>query len=123
MTRGIINLVTSCVLVGALNLAMSGCERPKEEDCKRAIANIRRIYGTENSEVAISPQAMVRSCRGSSSAESVQCFINAKSKEDLSKCESELGSMMGADPGGGAQNQPAAPATEPAPAQPQNQAN
>jgi hypothetical protein len=111
------------ILVACATVFSTACEKPKEEDCKRAVANIRNLYGTANFSQGVPPQAAVRSCRGSASKESVRCIIAARTLEDLGACTGGgefLDAMKGEArkaPAAG-QAQPPAPAT-PAPAQPQ----
>lgn len=73
----------------ALILPVAGCDDAKEAECRKAISNIRKIYGTADNSFGVSPQAMVRSCQGSASPESVRCFIQAKTVEDLQRCEGD----------------------------------
>jgi hypothetical protein len=101
-------------LVAGLTLATSlaACDKPQEKDCKEAVANIRRIYGTQGIDYGADPQAMVRSCRGSASRDSVRCFIAAKSIEDLNACEGgTFTDMFGDEP----DDQPKQPDDKPAP--------
>jgi hypothetical protein len=95
-------MIHSLLLALLLAPALGGCSKAKEEDCKQAVANIRRLYGTHAFSQEVTPQAMIRSCRGSASPEAVKCFIAAQSKEDLSKCEGSAGAMAG-----GGQGEPA----------------
>ena len=74
---------TALVLAVSLGALASACDKPKEADCKKAVTNIRRIYETQGSDYGVDPKAMIRSCRGSASRESVQCFIAAKTMEDI----------------------------------------
>lgn len=79
----------AAALVVASALLWTGCDKPKEEDCKKAVENIRSLYETGTDNVGANPSAMIRSCRGSASPESVQCFIAAKSLDDLKNCEGD----------------------------------
>ncbi|ACY17439.1 hypothetical protein [Haliangium ochraceum] len=84
-----------------LLLPLGGCEtKLKEEDCRRAIANVRTLYGTANMQQGIQPEAAVRSCRGSASAETVECMANAKTMEELDNCKGDefLEAMRGDAP-------------------------
>ncbi|GAB4541121.1 MAG: hypothetical protein Tsb0020_54130 [Haliangiales bacterium] len=92
------------VLVLVLVMALSACGRPKEEDCTKAVANIRNLYDTAGTNYGVSPRAAVRSCRGSATRESVQCMIAAKSVEELESCKGDfvdsLRGAMGDEAGG-----------------------
>lgn len=123
MHRSIFAILFACAAVLA-----TACEKPKEEDCKRAVANIRNLYGTANFSQGVPPQAAVRSCRGSASKESVRCIIAAKTMEELGACTGggEFLDVMKGEakqaPGQGQPSQapaPARPQQAPAQAQPQ----
>ena len=73
--------VFGLLLCGALFVA---CDKPSEEDCRKAVANMRSIHGTENPTVNADPD--VRRCKGASSKKSVQCVIAAKTEADLAAC-------------------------------------
>lgn len=122
MHRSIFAILFACAAV-----LSTACEKPKDEDCKRAVANIRNLFGTTNFAQGLPVQAAVRSCRGSASKESVRCVIAAKSLEDLGACNGGgefLEAMKGEAPAAPPQQQaPAAPPQQPqqAPAQEQPQ--
>lgn len=95
--------------------AMTACSKPKSEDCKKAVDNIRAIYGTAGVDFGATPEAAIRSCRGSASRESVQCMINAKTMDDLRACEGS--DMVEAEGTGGDQDgKPGSTPAEGAPA-------
>ncbi|WP_428265773.1 hypothetical protein [Haliangium sp.] len=85
-------------LVG-LALLLCACGRPKADDCKKAVANIRSLYKTAGLDYGLSPQAAIRSCRGNASRESVQCMIAAKTIEELDACQGDA--VTSGDPQGG----------------------
>ncbi len=76
------------LLIAAAASAM-GCNKPTDDECRKAVSNIRRLTGTANSSFGADPQAAIRSCKGNASKESVHCMMNAKTVEDLQKCEGE----------------------------------
>jgi hypothetical protein len=108
----------------------TACEKPQEEECQRAVDNIRKLYGTDSFSHGVPPQAAVRSCRGSATKESVRCIAAATSLEELNACTGDdefLKAVKGEAPAAPAQpqpqqapaqQQPAAPAQEQAPAAP-----
>jgi hypothetical protein len=65
------------VLVGA-------CNKPSEEDCHKAVTNVRKLLGTESVDADINGD--VRRCKGGSSKKAVECAINATSVEQLRAC-------------------------------------
>jgi outer membrane biosynthesis protein TonB len=103
----------------ALALGAAACAKPKDDDCKNAIANIRHLYGTANSAQGMSPQAAVRSCRGSASRESVDCIIKAKTIQELESCAGggEFLEAMKDVAATQSQQAPATPTPAPAPTQ------
>lgn len=80
-------------LVLALSsLLVLGCKaKPSEKACAEAIQNMRHITGQDMSDVGAAPEVLIRSCRGNSSKESVECMRAAKTEEDLVRCEGEAG--------------------------------
>jgi hypothetical protein len=114
MHRSLFAILFACAAVFS-----TACQKPKEEDCKRAVANIRNVYGTAHFSQGVPPQAAVRSCRGSASKESVRCIIAAKTVADLGACTGG-GEFLEAMKGEAQQAPaPAQPQQAPAPAQPQ----
>ena len=87
-------LSTLVVILCALGLAMplTACRtKPSKEDCEKAIDNMRKIRGTENTKTGANRGRAVRSCQGNSSRTTVKCFIAAKTVEELVECEGETG--------------------------------
>lgn len=66
-----------------------GCDKPTEEQCKKAVENIRKLTGTSQSDFGADPQAAIRSCKSNASKASVQCMTEAKTIEALTKCEGD----------------------------------
>lgn len=99
------------VVLGLVVLA-GACNKPSEESCRKAMANVRSILGTESAVADI--EAGVRRCKGGSSKKTVECAINAKTREQLKECgffkipEGAAGSAAGSGAGSGT-----APPTEP----------
>jgi hypothetical protein len=93
-----------------LAAALAGCtKKPTEEACDKAIVNIRRLTGQSNSEVGADRRAAVRSCRAQSSSDTVECYVEAQTVEELFGCGGEMAAAvremekkMGAGPGAGA---------------------
>jgi hypothetical protein len=114
MHHSIFAILLACAAVFA-----TACEKPKEDDCKRAVDNIRKLYGTDSFAQGVPPQAAVRSCRGSATTESVRCIATAKSLEELNACTGDdefLEAMKDQAPA--AQAQPGAAQEPPAQEQP-----
>lgn len=79
MTRKLLAVVLVVVGLGA-------CDKPSEVDCRKAIANMQTLLGTDKLLATEDLQAAVRRCKGSSSKKSVQCAIDATSIDALDKC-------------------------------------
>ena len=79
MTK-ILSLAFLCGLVAA-------CDKPSEADCKKAIANIRVLVGTDKmTEDTGQSAAWVRSCQGSAKKSSVKCAMEASTLDQLKRC-------------------------------------
>lgn len=77
----------SAVVVVVLGLASAGCEKPSEEDCRKAIANMQTLLGTDKLLAAEDLQGAIRRCKGSSSKKAVTCAIDATSLDALQQCD------------------------------------
>ena len=77
----------SLFLVLALALTPA-CNRPSEDECRRAVDNIQRIneIGGRLDDTA-GAEAAVRKCRAQGTKETVQCWLAAKTAADLESCE------------------------------------
>jgi hypothetical protein len=74
------------VLVVAM-CALAGCDKPSESDCKKAIANIRLLLGTDKlTEDTGLSAGWVRSCQGSAKRSTVKCAMEASTVEQLQRC-------------------------------------
>lgn len=80
-------IAAALVAMAATALLATACNKPTEEACKKAIENIRSLYGTDANDVGAPPAAVLRSCQGGETPKSVACFTEAKSLDDLGKCE------------------------------------
>lgn len=72
-------------LAFVLSLAAAACNKPSEEDCTKAIENMRKLMGTTNPTDDLAPY--VRRCRSGSTQDSVKCATSAKSREELLACK------------------------------------
>ena len=79
-------LVTRLGLFGAM-VAAIGCSKPSEDSCRKAIANMQQLLGTEHMSEGHDMQGDVRRCRGGSSQKAVDCAIAAKTLAELNACE------------------------------------
>jgi hypothetical protein len=104
-------------LFAAALFAGAGCNKPTEDDCRKALVNIRTLLGTEHlSQADQTIEGEVRRCRGGSKRASVACAIKATTVAELRECKLI---DVPAAPGEPAASKDAAPApTEPAPPAP-----
>jgi hypothetical protein len=64
----------------------AGCNKPESDDCRKAIKNMNRLMGTDKLTTSAQLEASVRSCRGTSTKESVECAIQAQTLDQLKTC-------------------------------------
>jgi hypothetical protein len=93
------------LLFVALVFAGSACNKPSEDDCRKAIEKIRELTGTDKIEGTEDVETAVRSCRGSATKESVKCAMEASSLEQLERCglmkKEDIEALEGIDTGSG----------------------
>ena len=71
------------VVFGLVVLA-GACNKPTEDNCRKAMANVRALIGTEGAQADI--EAGVRRCKGGSSKKTVECAIAATTRDQLKAC-------------------------------------
>ena len=74
--------------VGGLLLALGllGCEKPSEDSCRKALANVRALYNTDTADQAMDTDGDIRRCVGGSSKKAVECAVAAKTLPELDAC-------------------------------------
>ncbi|MGE0548051.1 MAG: hypothetical protein AB7O24_22335 [Kofleriaceae bacterium] len=87
-------------------IVSAACNRPTEDNCRKAILNVQSLYGTETTNQA-DFESQVRLCKGGATRKSVDCAIQAKTVAQLEACKL-----------GGTTKPSSAPATTPPPAAP-----
>ncbi|MBA3395894.1 MAG: hypothetical protein H0T89_24900 [Deltaproteobacteria bacterium] len=85
MTR--ISSVVFVIAAGALVSLGTGCNKPSEESCRKALGNMRLLLGTENLNSNADLDGDVRRCRGGSSKKAVDCATKATTLEQLRACD------------------------------------
>lgn len=75
------------VLATFAPLGAGACNKPNPEDCRKAIANMERLLGTEAAARSADNDGEVRRCRGGSTKENVACAIKATTVEELQACK------------------------------------
>ncbi len=70
-----------------LLLAAVGCGRPSTEDCRKAVLNMQRIRELDKDTQAPEIESNVRKCRATGNTDTVRCIIDAKTADDLARCE------------------------------------
>ena len=71
------------VVLGFVVLA-GACNKPSEDDCRKALTNVRSLLGTSADPSDV--EGDVRRCKGGSSKKNVECAINATTIEQLKGC-------------------------------------
>ncbi len=74
---------------GLLFLALCGvlaCNKPSQDDCRKALANMQRLLGTDNLKNT-DFEGEVRRCQGGSSKAAVTCAMAATSLDGLRACD------------------------------------
>lgn len=67
-------------------LGTGACNKPTQEDCRKAISNMERLLGTEAAARNTDIEAEVRRCRGGSTKEAVACANKATTLDELNAC-------------------------------------
>ena len=79
--------MTRLVLIALSLCALAACDKPTDQDCRKAIANMQHLLGTENLSEAKSIEGDVRACREGSKRTAVACAIKAQSLDELKACD------------------------------------
>ena len=75
------------VMFALVVAGLAACDKPSETDCKKAIANIRLLLGTDKmTDDAGQSAAWVRSCQGSAKKSTVKCAMEASTVDQLKRC-------------------------------------
>ena len=75
------------LLLVVLVAALGACNKPSEANCKKALANMRTLLGTDSAITNTDTQGDVRRCVGGSNKKSVECAVKATTREELYKCD------------------------------------
>lgn len=75
-------LLVLVVVAGA-----AACNKPSEEDCRRAVLHMEKLLGTDVAAKNADNEAEVRRCKGGSSKKAVACAIQATSVAELKACD------------------------------------
>jgi hypothetical protein len=70
-----------------LCLLLAACDKPTEENCRKALLNMEALLGTDNMGASGALEGEVRRCRGGSSKDAVACAMKATTLEELEKCD------------------------------------
>jgi hypothetical protein len=74
-------------LILSFLVGVAACSKPSPEDCRKAILNLQRIRGLDNSTNPPDPEAFTRKCRATGDPAVVRCLIEAKNEADVARCE------------------------------------
>ncbi len=83
---GVKQVISSLGLIVVL-VSATACNKPSEDDCRKALANMQSLLGTEYLSKNSDIQGEVRRCKGGSSKKAVTCAIAAKTLDELRACD------------------------------------
>jgi hypothetical protein len=64
-----------------------GCDKPTEDDCKKAYVNMRKVAGApKGADEEREIKSFVRQCRSQYKGEAVKCVANATDQAAVNKC-------------------------------------
>ena len=66
---------------------LAACNKPSEENCRKALDNMEHLLGTDNLLTPGQLESEVRRCKGGSSKTAVECAIKATTLDELEKCD------------------------------------
>jgi hypothetical protein len=67
--------------------SLGACNKPEADDCRKAIANMQKLLGTDASAKNVDSEGEVRRCKGGSTREAVACAIAATTLDELRACK------------------------------------
>ena len=80
--------MTRLACLVALAVSLPGCAvKPTEEECRKAIANMQRLMGTDTVRDDARIESEVRRCKGGSKKKAVECAMKATTLDDLRTCD------------------------------------
>lgn len=79
--------MTRLVLIAVSLCALAACDKPTDADCRKAIANMQHLLGTENLNTDKGVEGDVRACREGSKKPAVACAIKAQTLDELKGCD------------------------------------
>jgi hypothetical protein len=80
-------LLAVTILAAASVLSLGACNKPSEDSCRKALANMQRLMGTENVRDPAALEGEVRRCKGGSKKAAVDCAIKAQTFDELKQCK------------------------------------
>ena len=63
--------VVFAAVLGAAAGILGACNKPEADDCRKAIANMQKLLGTDTSAKNVDSEGEVRRCKGGSTREAV----------------------------------------------------
>lgn len=87
MRQRSIGVVFGAILSMAAAGSLGACNKPEADDCRKAIANMQKLLGTDAAAKNVDNEGEVRRCKGGSTREAVACAIKATTLEELHACQ------------------------------------
>jgi len=75
------------IVLCVVALSLGACNKPSEDSCRKALANMRALLGTDVADANVDLAGDVRRCKGGSSKKAVECAIKATTLDELRACE------------------------------------
>ncbi|MGE5183976.1 MAG: hypothetical protein ACM31C_18020 [Acidobacteriota bacterium] len=66
---------------------LAACDKPDPDACRKALANMQHLLGTDTSNDPAALEGEVRRCRGGSSRAAVECATKATTLDELRRCD------------------------------------
>jgi hypothetical protein len=79
-------MLRACLFAAVCAVATAACNKPSEDDCRKAVLNLQRLRGLETSPHAPDPEPAIRRCRSSARPETVKCLISATNAAEADRC-------------------------------------
>jgi len=84
---GVMFGVILAIAAGGSVIGLGACNKPELDDCRKAIANMQKLLGTDAAAKNVDSEGEVRRCKGGSTREAVACAVKANTVDELKACQ------------------------------------
>ena len=74
------------LLLLVLSLPLVACDRPSDDECRKAVFNMQKLRGLEQNSSAPNAEAAVRKCRANGSKTGTACLSRAVTVQEAEAC-------------------------------------